>query len=253
MNRTARHRLKILSYNIHKGFTAGNSEFVLVQMRDILRHIHPDIVFLQEVLGEHKKHQKKIADWPENSQFEFLADQVWPHYAYGKNSVYTSGHHGNAILSKFAFSEWENLDVSSNRFESRGILHGVIPLPGLANPLHVFCIHLNLLHRGRNMQVKTLCSRIREKVPDECPIVIGGDFNDWYGMTTRILMQSIPTQEIFQSSTGRHARTFPSKKPVLPLDRIYCRGVEVVSAKLLEGKQWQSLSDHLPLYCEVTY
>jgi endonuclease/exonuclease/phosphatase family metal-dependent hydrolase len=253
MTKTVEHKLKILSYNIHKGFTPGNSTFVLGKMRDILRRVHPDIVFLQEVLGDHKKHRKDIAGWPEGSQFEFLADQVWPHYAYGKNAVYTSGHHGNAILSKFPFSEWENINVSTNRLESRGILHGVIPLPGLKNHLHVFCIHLNLLHRGRNKQVEALCSRIRKKVPDESPIIIGGDFNDWYGSTTKILMESIPTQEVFQFSTGRHARTWPSKTPVLPLDRIYCRGVRVASAKLLKGKEWQSLSDHLPLYCEVVY
>jgi endonuclease/exonuclease/phosphatase family metal-dependent hydrolase len=253
MKKTYEHRLKILSYNIHKGFTADNSTYVLVQMRDILRHVHPDIVFLQEVLGDHKKHRREIAGWPEGSQFEFLADEVWPHYAYGKNAVYTNGHHGNAILSKFPFSEWENFDVSTNRLESRGILHGIIPLPGLTNPLHVFCIHLNLLHRGRNKQVQALCDRIKEKVPQDSPLIIGGDFNDWYGMTTKILMDSIPTQEIFQSSAGRHARTWPSRKPVLPLDRIYCRGVKVVSAKLLRGKDWQSLSDHLPLYCEVIY
>lgn len=253
MKKTAERRLKILSYNIHKGFTAGNFAFVLDRMRDSLRRIHPDIVFLQEVLGDHKKHRKKIAGWPDGSQFEFLADQVWPHFAYGKNAVYTSGHHGNAILSKFPFAEWENLDVSSNRFEKRGILHGIIPLPDLPEPLHVFCLHLNLLHWGRNKQVRTLCGRIRERVPENSPIIIAGDFNDWYGKATTILMENIMTQEAFLSSTGRTARTFPAPRPVLPLDRIYCRGVKVASAKLLKGKPWQALSDHLALYCEVFY
>ena len=253
MKKIAEHRLKILSYNIHKGFTADNATFVLHQMRDTLRRVHPDIVFLQEVLGDHKKHRRTIAGWPEGSQSEFLAEQVWPHYAYGKNAVYTSGHHGNAILSKFPFAEWENLDVSSNRFERRGILHGVIPLPGLTNPLHVFCLHLNLLHWGRHRQVRMLCSRISEKVPEESPIIIGGDFNDWYGRATKILMESIRTQEVFQISTGRSARTFPARRPVFPLDRIYCRGVRVASVRLLGGKPWQSLSDHLALYCEVLY
>ena len=55
MKKTVEHKLKIISYNIHKGFTAGNSTFVLGKMRDILRHVHPDIVFLQEVLGELSK------------------------------------------------------------------------------------------------------------------------------------------------------------------------------------------------------
>ncbi len=35
-----------------------------------------------------------------DSQFAFLADEIWPHFAYGKNAIYSAGHHGNAILSK---------------------------------------------------------------------------------------------------------------------------------------------------------
>jgi endonuclease/exonuclease/phosphatase family metal-dependent hydrolase len=253
MKKTSGHRLKIVSYNIHKGFSADNSTFVLGQMRDALRGVQPDIVFLQEVLGDHKEHRKRIAGWPERSQVEFLAGQMWPHTVYGKNAVYSDGHHGNAILSKFPFSGWENLDVSSNRFERRGILQGVIPLPGLPKPLHVFCLHLNLLHWGRNKQVRSLCDRINERVPDGCPILIGGDFNDWYGRRTKSLMRGIGAQEVFQSFTGRLARTFPARKPVLCLDRIYFRGGRVASANLLGGKTWRLLSDHLGISCEILY
>src|SRR5665213_3483852 len=110
-------KLKVLTYNIHKGFSAGNSEYVLEQMREAIRSVNADLVFLQEILGEHKKHQKRISNWPEDSQFEFLANAVWPHHAYGKNAIYTQGHHGNAVLSKFPIAHWENLDVSSNRLE----------------------------------------------------------------------------------------------------------------------------------------
>ena len=91
--------IKILTYNIHKGFNASNRRFVLHEMKDALREINADIVFLQEIQGEHRHKQNRISDWPDTSQFEFLADQVWQHHAYGKNAIYKSGHHGNAILS----------------------------------------------------------------------------------------------------------------------------------------------------------
>src|SRR5690349_17254196 len=93
-------RLRVLSYNIHKGFGPGNIKFILKKIKEALRSIHPDLVFLQEVLGHHEIHQKNIKGWPEQSQFEFLAHELWPHFAYGRNAVYTNGHHGNAILSK---------------------------------------------------------------------------------------------------------------------------------------------------------
>src|SRR5438132_888733 len=107
-----RKKLRVLSYNIHKGFSSGRGKFVLNRIREALRTVHPDLVFLQEVLGHHELHSQKVENWPDQPQFEYLADQLWPHFAYGKNAVYTYGHHGNAILSKYPFSFYENIDIS---------------------------------------------------------------------------------------------------------------------------------------------
>ena len=117
--------LQVLSYNIHKGFSSGNRNFVLHQIREAIRTVRADLVFLQEVLGEHREHQRKYsAHWERDSQFEFLADEVWPHFAYGKNAIYTSGHHGNAILSRYPFTFFENIDISTNRMESAASFTG---------------------------------------------------------------------------------------------------------------------------------
>jgi endonuclease/exonuclease/phosphatase family metal-dependent hydrolase len=134
-------KLRVLSYNIHKGFSMGNRRFVLDGIRQAIRETSADLVFLQEVLGEHQDHKKKYPEWRKDSQFEFLADEVWPHYAYGKNAIYTSGHHGNAILSKYPFTFFENIDISTNRVEQRGLLHGVIEIPGHKQPIHAICVY----------------------------------------------------------------------------------------------------------------
>ena len=65
-----------------------------------------------------------IPNWSDNNQFEFLADSIWDHFAYGKNAIYQHGHHGNAILSEIPFNRLHNLDVSTMRISQRGILHG---------------------------------------------------------------------------------------------------------------------------------
>src|SRR4051794_6046394 len=122
-------QLRLISYNIHKGFSSGRKKLVLNKIRSALHVIHPDIVLLQEVQGEHEGHSQRFKDWPAQPQFEYLAHELWPHFAYGKNAVYTHGHHGNAILSKYPFSDFENIDVSTNAFERRGLLHGVIHIP----------------------------------------------------------------------------------------------------------------------------
>src|SRR3954470_12326563 len=142
-------RLRILSYNIHKGFSTRNKRFVLKRIREAIRDVHADLVFLQEVLGQHDAHSQKVSNWPTEPQFEFLPEELWPHYAYGRNAVYTSGHHGNAILSKFPIEYWENIDISTNRMERRGLLHSVLHLPKRKKPLHAICVHLGLLEADR--------------------------------------------------------------------------------------------------------
>lgn len=244
-------RLKILSYNIHKGFSSGNRRLVVSRIRDSIRSVQADLVFLQEVLGHHEEHGKRHSEWPTQPQFEYLADKLWPHFAYGKNAVYTQGHHGNAILSKFPFSFWENEDVSTNKLERRGVLHGVIEIPHRSKPLHAVCVHLGLFEGGRQAQLRRICKRIHSMVPDGEPLIIGGDFNDWRGKASSPLKSELKMMEAFEQSEGQHARTFPSWLPTLRLDRVYFRGARLRAARALSGPTWSELSDHLALYVEL--
>ncbi len=79
---------RILTLNIHKGFSMGNRRFTLDKIRTCLRESNANVVFLQEVVGENEKHRQNISGWPSNNQMEFLADSVWEHFAYGKNAIY---------------------------------------------------------------------------------------------------------------------------------------------------------------------
>lgn len=102
-------------------------------IRHSLHQVDADIVFLQEVRGHSDRHplppgEFSMRDTQGTAQFEYLADQLWPHHAYGKNAIYRSGHHGNAILSRLPFIEWENINVSSRSYASRSLLHGIIEL-----------------------------------------------------------------------------------------------------------------------------
>jgi len=242
--------LRILSYNIHKGFTQGNRRFVLERIRQVLEITNADIVFLQEVLGEHTGHAKTVEEWPTQPQFEYIADSLWPHHVYGKNAVYSSGHHGNAILSKHGFVSWENIDVSTNKLERRGLLHGVVEIPQLEKQLHLICLHLDLRESGRLKQIQILCDRVASHVPADAPLVIAGDFNDWKYQAGRLLENRLDVQEVHKQLHGHYARSFPSWLPVLRLDRIYARGLAPRAAEALTGRPWSELSDHTPLFAE---
>jgi endonuclease/exonuclease/phosphatase family metal-dependent hydrolase len=239
--------INILTYNIHKGFDRFNRGFVLHKIKEQLHDAEVDIVLLQEIQGRHFHHETRISTWPEVSQFEFLADSIWPHYAYGKNAIYRKGHHGNAILSKYLIAEWNNLNLSRFQRASRSMLHGKIELPD-GKPLHLLCVHLDLIGFERKRQIRELRRYIDASIHQDEPIILGGDFNDWHGGLGRTLESQLGMQEAFRKLNGSYAKTFPSHRPMLRMDRIYYRGIRVVDSFCMHRHPWNELSDHLPLY-----
>lgn len=240
--------LNVLTYNMHKGFAAGNRRFVLPQLRDALEEADVDLIFLQETQGEHREHQTRVANWPSATQFEFLAHRLWPHYAYGKNAVYRAGHHGNAILSKYPFSKWENINVSAFRSASRSLLHGVITLPEDKGPVHLICIHFDVMASQRQRQLAILRHYVEKQIPHGAPLIVAGDFNDWWGEAEYEIGAKLGMGEVFKALRGRHARTFPAWLPVLPVDRIYYRAVTPLACEWLKERRWRRMSDHVALH-----
>ena len=239
--------LRIATYNIHKGLTHFNRRMMVHELRDTLRLLDLDIVFLQEVLGQHQHHASRFHNWPEEPQYEFLADQVWKDYAYGRNAVYDHGHHGNAILSRYPIVRAENQDISHHQLERRGLLHCEIALPGEARRLHCICVHLALVERSRRYQIGALIERIQHLVPQRDPLIVAGDFNDWRNLGGRRLREEIGLKEAFRDHHGRVARSYPCTLPVLRLDRIYARGFAIDHAEVHHGLPWSRLSDHAAL------
>jgi endonuclease/exonuclease/phosphatase family metal-dependent hydrolase len=239
--------LHVVTYNIHKGFSQFRQRMAVHELRERLRTMGADLVFLQEVQGLHSEHALRHENWPAVPQHEFLADAVWTEFAYGRNAVYEHGHHGNAILSKFPITFWENEDVSMHASESRGLLHCEIQVPGWSEPLHCVNVHLALIARWRKRQMVRLFDRINELVPANAPLIIAGDFNDWHQRAGRSFAGKLKVQEVFEATQRRPARSFPALLPVLRLDRIYVRGFQVRLAHAHHGRQWSRISDHAPL------
>ena len=240
-------RFTVATYNIHKGFSQLARRVVIHELRERLRGLAADILFLQEVLHTHDRHANRYREWPGRPQHEFIADAVWHEVAYGRNAVYPHGHHGNALLSRFPMLAQENLDISAHLFESRGLLHCEIALGERLPSLHCINVHLGLFERGRQWQIRTLVERIQSKVPRGAPLIIAGDFNDWRSKGDRTLTDALNLVEVFEHVTGRPARTFPSVLPVFRLDRIYARGLKVVDARVHYATPGARMSDHAAL------
>ena len=244
------HSLKVATLNIHKGLSQFNRRMVIHELREGLRTLAPDLVFLQEVQGVNQRHERRFATWPLAPQHEYLAGSDWQ-YAYGMNAVYDHGHHGNAILSRFPFVSFENQDVSDHRFERRGLLHCVVSVPGWRRNLHLVCVHLSLHERGRSRQLETISGRLEELASRDVPIIVAGDFNDWRHRATAILERRLGMTEVSIAHHGRPLATYPSMMPLLRLDRIYVRGFRVNASRVHKGKPWSMLSDHLAVSAEL--
>ncbi len=249
--------LTIATYNIHKGFSRFNRRMMLHELRERLRELNADIVFLQEVQGENSHSVRTYHGYPSSPQVEFLADQIWPHHAYGKNAVYDGGHHGNAILSRYPIARWDNQDISAHRYESRGLLHCEIPLPPInqaplnqpypSQVLHCICVHFGLFKRGRRVQFNALAERIKQMVPAHAPLIVAGDFNDWHNHASHLLAQELQLHEAFEVRHGRPARSYPVELPLFRLDRIYVRGLDIRHTEVHAHHPWNKISDHAAL------
>ena len=242
-------KIRILSYNIHKGFKIGNTDFVLQEIRQAMREVNADILFLQEVLGDHQDQKCKIPDWKTAIQFEYIADTVWPHFAYGKNAVYAEGHHGNAILSKFPITDWTNQDISTNRYEQRGFLKAKIHIPELEKEIILANTHLNLTQAGRDKQTSIIINDLKNEA--ETPWIFLGDFNDWNKKIAERIERELRVEEAFKFLHGKYPLTFPSFMPILSLDRVFLNKVKAIKAVALNEGYWKRLSDHLPLFVEI--
>jgi len=244
-------RLKVCTYNIHKGFSQFNRRMVIHELRERLRSLDCDVVFLQEVQGMHVVHERTHGDWPAHPQHVFLAEDVWHQTAYGQNAVYDHGHHGNAILSRFPIVSTNNQDVSDHRFERRGLLHCEIAVPGASDPVHCVCVHLGLMAGSRRRQMAALADRMETLAQGDARMIIAGDFNDWRNHADFLLAQRLGLVEAFHGGTGRPARSFPARRPVLSLDRIYVRGFRVDRSDVHCGPPWSRISDHAALSAEL--
>jgi endonuclease/exonuclease/phosphatase family metal-dependent hydrolase len=236
--------LRLLSINVHKGMSAWHRRFVLAELREAVRSTGADVVCLQEVLGLDGDRTGGVP------HYEYLADSLWPQFAYGRNAVYPEGHHGNALLSRYPIRVWQNHDVSVPGDEARGVLLCTLDVPDFG-ALHVTCVHFGLGERERKQQADALARLLRDDVPVSDPLVIAGDFNDWRRRLDATIRRDCGVESAFATVGDGCPRTFPARLPLLPLDRIYQRGLRVRSACVLSARPWPHLSDHLPLLAEV--
>ena len=247
--------LRVATYNIHKG-VRGMGPAKRLEIHNLglaVEALDADIVCLQEVRSHNEGEARRFSHtqfgpmgWPASPQADYLAPEGYE-VAYRSNAVTRGGEHGNALLARWPLGDVGHHDVSDHRFEQRGLLH--VPVLWQGTLVHVVVVHLGLIHASRVRQAERLAELVRSQIPAEAPVVIAGDFNDW-GEKLDGILHGAGLQRALGPNEAR-VPTFPSRVPVLSLDRVYTRGLRCVSVMVPRGAAWARLSDHLPLVVEL--
>ncbi len=221
------------TWNIH-GAVGADGRYAPSRIVDVLSELDADLVALQEVPLQ-QAHDNFILD---------LEHATGYHVATAPLYRRRGTDYGNALLSRHAFHSVAHLDLTVDNHEPRGALDVRVHV-GARNSLRVLATHLGLSPGERRQQVRKLLTAV------ECeglqPTILMGDLNEWYlwGRPLRWLHAH------FRERPGAPP-TFPARRPVLALDRIWISPVGCLRRLHCHASPLaRAASDHLPLIAEV--
>ncbi len=240
-------KIKMLTYNIHRAIGLDR-RFKPERIIDIINHLNPDIVLLQEVdEGVPRSRELNLAK-------EIAEACGFSHYKLGHNVSLKKGYYGNATLSKFPISRERNINLTIDNKKRRGCQHTRIEI-ATNKTLEVFNLHLGLSAKERQKQAGLLThSEEYQQIENFTPCIVAGDFNDWRSLLRALFIEGLGFTCATDSTKywGESAiKTFPSFAPRGGLDRVYYKGkLQCNFAKRYEKNGAKIASDHLPIVVE---
>lgn len=226
-----RDELVVASYNVH-GFVGLEGRFDPARTFRVIEALHADVVALQEVHAPARE-PRALAALAEMAGYQLLL---------GPTLRRRGGDFGNALMTRLPVESVRRHDLSIDGREPRGAIDARLRCGDAV--LHLVAVHLGLRAAERSAQISRLASRLGEAAGCEEPglRVLLGDFNEWEPRGRRLAPLA--------RRVGPFSRraTYPSRLPLLALDRIAVRpshavlGVRAVATPLA-----RRASDHLPL------
>ena len=225
--------IRVATYNVHRwtGLN-GRSRPDPARAAFVISELEADLVALQEVLRPQHGPDPLVR----------LADALGLHVAFATTRAHRDGHIGNAVLSRWPIASVTMLDLTYSRLEKRVAV--AVQLAHAQQALDVVATHLALADRTRHRQVRSLLEHPRLRAT---PTLLMGDMNAWRNCrATRAL-----ERELVEGASFEWPPSFPAASPVLALDRIYARGVSIVSIDAHASRAARRASDHLPVVARV--
>lgn len=223
--------LTIATYNIHAA-VGCDGRFAPERVAQVLLELNADIIALQEVPLGGSQTPNVLA----------LLQQATGYVAAeGPACDLPERRFGNAVLSRYPILSMRSIDLSFGSREPRGALDADVDCHG--HLLRVVATHLGLRPAERRAQIRKLLQMFDT---EEMPVILLGDINEWFvwGRALRWLVshfQAVPAP-----------RTFPSRRPLFALDRIWIRPRHrLVHVEVHASPLARIASDHLPLIAHI--
>ena len=224
--------LLVASYNVHK-CVGVDGKFDPGRISHVIREIGPDLIALQEAdtrFGERRG----------------LLDLSWIERETGLTPVPVAGvarahgWHGNVLFFREGAVRHVH-QVKLPGLEPRGALMTELEMKD-GFLLRVIAAHLGLLNRSRQQQARMLIDLLRQR--EEQPTLLMGDLNEWR-LGDRSSLNSLAS--VFRSMPEA-VPSFPSRLPVLALDRIMAnRSGLIDKVHVHDSALARTASDHLPI------
>jgi endonuclease/exonuclease/phosphatase family metal-dependent hydrolase len=239
-------RLRVVTWNIHKGIGGVDRRYRLERTAEVLRTLRPDIALLQEVAEDMPSCGR------DNQRAELSRLLEMSHVAFGAEHRFRQGGYGNAILSRFPLTDPLRVDLTIGRRKQRGLIkaRAHAKLEHGTRSVIVFNLHLGLSGGERATQLERFlnCHPFAH-VHHDTPIIVGGDFNDvWASLGQRFL------EPVGFVRACKPQATFPAALPLRPLDGLWIRGgISVVHSHVVKTGLATAASDHLPIIAELEF
>lgn len=227
---------RILTWNIHRAIGL-DLRYDLGRIIDLIKPHDPDIVALQEVDSRGKDQT--------NLPLAALKQVLGSHAAEARTIVAPDGHYGHVLISRWPMHDINVHELHVSKRETRCAIEATIESP--FGYIRVIAAHLGLRPNEIRPQLDIFEPLVRGQPggdPASQPggLLMLGDFNDWHGRVRSTLTTLVPTHTM--------QKTFPSWRPMLNLDRIYCRPGKALLRSWIDTTARRA-SDHLPVFAEV--
>lgn len=225
--------IRFLTWNVH-GCIGRDGVCDPDRIANVLEAAQPDISALQEI-------DNRTTNAARDPFSYFGSLFGWTTVA-ARTLAARDGHYGHIVLSRWPIESLGELDLSIRWREPRKAIVGAVTAP--TGRIIVVAAHLGLLPFERRRQF----ARLRERLAtiSERPLVVLGDFNDFpgRGLAERSLCPPLsPTPEL---------PTYPSRLPLLPLDRIWF-SAPLAFKSIATLRDAGRASDHLPLLASLCW